>query len=359
MPSMDQETRARRVVIGVDTHKYVHVAVALDELGTVLADTAMPADRSGYERLLEWATDQGRILAFGIEGTGSYGAGLASLLRRRGQAVIEVMRPDRRERRLNGKSDLLDALNAARAVLAGTAKATPKSADGVVEMIRQVKVAKDTAVKARTSAMITLKALVVNVDPELREQLQGLAKMALVERCAGFRPGEPDTLVAASKHALRALARRWRDLHAEVRAHEELLERLVRQVAPQLLDAFGIGADTAGEMLIVAGDNPERIRTEAAWAKLCGVAPIPASSGKTTRHRLNRGGHRQANAALYRTVIVRMRFHEPTIAYVERRMAEGRTKAEIIRCLKRFLAREIWALMRPLREQPRTLPEAA
>lgn len=141
--------------------------------------------------------------------------------------------------------------------------------------------------------------------------------------------------------------------------HEALLEKLVGQLAPQLLETFGIATDTAAEILIVAGDNPERIRTEAAWAKLCGVAPIPASSGTTTRHRLNRGGHRQANAALYRTVIVRMRFHEPTIAYVERRMAEGRTKAEIIRCLKRFLAREIWALMRPLREQPQEIKNAA
>lgn len=267
--------------------------------------------------------------------------------------MLEVARADRRERRLNGKSDLLDAVNAARAVLAGTARATPKSADGTVEMLRQIKVAKDTAVKARTSAMIALKALIVNVEPELREQLQPLPRMALIERCAGLRPREVDTPLAASKHALRSLARRWKELHAEITAHEELLEHLVREVAPQLLEAFGIAADTAAELLIVAGDNPQRIRTEAAWAKLCGVAPIPASSGTTTRHRLNRGGHRQANAALYRTVIVRMRFHEPTIAYVERRLAEGRTKAEIIRCLKRFLAREVWALMRPLRERAR------
>jgi transposase len=216
----------RRVAIGVDTHKYVHVAVALDELGTPLANTAMPADRAGYERLLQWATVQGTIVAFGVEGTGSYGAGFASLVRRRGHKVVEVVRQDRRERRLNGKSDVLDALNAGRAVLAGTATASPKSADGVVEMIRQVKVAKDTAVKARTSAMITLKALIVNVHPELREELQALAKMALVERCAGFRPGEPDSPLAASKHALRSLARRWRDLHAEIRAHEALLEEL-------------------------------------------------------------------------------------------------------------------------------------
>ena len=282
--SMTQNTRPRRVAIGVDTHKHVHVAVALDELGTRLGDVAIAVDRPGYERLLGWASGYGKVLAFGIEGTGSYGAALASLARRRGHTVIEVARPDRRERRLQGKSDLLDAENAARAVLAGTATATPKSADGVVEMLRQVKVAKDTAVKARTAAIVTLKALMVTAPPELREQL---------------------------------------------------------------VEAFGIGPDTAAEVLIVAGDNPERIRTEAAWAKLCGVAPIPASSGMTKRHRLNRGGHRQANAALYRTVIVRMQYQDSTRAYVARRVAEGRTKAEIIRCLKRFVAREIWALYAP------------
>jgi len=356
---MDQEARPRRVVIGVDTHKYVHVAVALDELGTAIADTSVPVDRAGYQRLLEWANEQGKVLAFGIKGTGSYGVGLASFVRRHGYKVIEVVRPDRRERRLNGKSDLLDAHSAARTVLAGTATATPKSADGTVEMIRQLKVAKDTAVKGRTVAMIALKSLIVNADPELREELQGLPKMALVDRCVHLRPGKVDSPVAASKYVLRSMARRWRDLNEETKKHEVLLESLTRQLAPQLLDAFGVAADTAAEMLIVAGDNPERIHSEAAWAKLCGVAPIPASSGMTTRHRLSRSGHRQANAALYRVVIVRMRLHEPTIAYVERRMAEGRTKKEIIRCLKRFLAREIWALMRPLREQQREVPEAA
>lgn len=173
----------------------------------------------------------------------------------------------------------------------------------------------------------------------------------------GARPGPVNTPGAATKHALRALARPWRDLDAEVKEHEAILGSPTAQVAPQLVGAFGIGADTAAEVLIVAGDNPERIRTEAAWAKLCGVAPIPASSGTTTRHRLNRGGHRPANAALYRAVIVRMQHHEATKAYVARRTAEGRTKAEIIRCLKRFLAREIWVLMRPLRERPNSCPE--
>jgi transposase len=352
---MTETDRRRRVAVGVDTHKHVHVAVALDELGTFLGDIAIPVDAVGYERLLNWAGAFGKLVAFGVEGTGSYGVGLAGYLRRHGHKVIEVARPDRRDRRLRGKSDRLDAENAARAVLAGSATATPKDADGVVEMLRQVKVAKDTAVKARTAAMIALKSLIVTAPEELREQLDGLPKMSLIARCAALRPGKLDSPLAAAKHAIRSLARRWRDLSAEIRGHEAVLDKLTREVAPQLVDAFGIGADTAAEMLIVAGDNPERIRSEAAWAKLCGVAPIPASSGTTTRHRLNRGGHRQANSALYRTVIVRMQHHAPTRAYVTRRTEEGRTKREITRCLKRYLAREVWALMRPLRQTGKPL----
>jgi hypothetical protein len=356
--SIAENERPRRIAIGIDTHKFIHVAVALDELGTFLSDIAVSVDQGGYERLRRWATSQGRVIAFGIEGTASYGAGVTSFLRRHGHPIVEVARADRRDRRLRGKSDLRDAENAARAVLAGRATAIPKSADGVVEMLRQIKVAKDTAVKARTSAMITLQALLVTAPPELGEELGDLSKTLLSERCLALRPGKVETPLAAAKHVLRSLARRWRDLSAEIKNHEALLSGLTRELAPQLVDAFGVGPDTAAEVLIVAGDNPRRIRTEAAWARLCGVAPIPASSGTTTRHRLNRGGHRQANAALYRTVIVRMQHHEPTRAYVARRTEEGRTKKEIIRCLQRFLAREIWALMRPLREGSDMLPEA-
>ena len=281
---------------------------------------------------------------FAIEGTGSYGAGLTSAVRRRQVGVIEVMRTDRRDRRLRGKSDTLDAENAARAVLAGKADAIPKTADGTVEMIRQIKVAKDVAVKARTSAMITLKTVLVTAGlTDVRQSLQPLPKMALIARCAALRPGPVTTIPAATKHTLRSIARRWQLLDAEIKVHEKILAELTTSIVPQLTAAFGVGPDTAAELLIVAGDNPDRVRSEPAFAKLCGVAPIPASSGMTSRHRLNRGGHRQANAALYRTVIVRMQYHAPTKAYVARRTAEGKTKSEIIRCLKRLLARELWA----------------
>jgi transposase len=332
----------RPVTVGVDTHKHIHVAVALSEYGQRLGDVTVAADPGGYEQLLDWARSFGEPWCFGVEGCGSYGQGLVRHLRRHGQRVVEAGRPDRRDRRERGKSDPIDAENAARAVLAGKATGVPKTADGTSEMIREIKIARDTAVKARTSAIITLKALVVTAPDELRHELQPLSKARLRDRCAGLRPGEMSTPLAAAKHALRALARRWQDLEQEIKEHDRLLDTLTAKTAPALREAFGIGVDVAAEMLVLAGDNPKRIRSEAAFAKLCGASPIPASSGATQRHRLNWAGHRQANSALYRSVIVRMRFHPPTIAYVQRRTAEGKSKREIIRCLKRYLAREIY-----------------
>ena len=238
---------------------------------------------------------------FGIEGTGSYGVGLARAVGRAGHRVAEVNRADRRLRRAAGKSDTIDAEAAARAVLAGQATSTPKTADGAVEMMRQLKIARDTAVKARTTAMVTLKQIIVNAPPLLREPLQALTSRALVTRCARLRPGPLDTPVASGKHVLRSLARRWLALADEVAMHDRHLARLTAETSPTLREGFAVGANTAAAMLITFGDNPDRIRSEAAFAKLCGACPIPASSGMTTgRHRLYRGGHRHANAALHR-----------------------------------------------------------
>ena len=337
----NSESKAQKVIVGVDTHKYVHVAVAIDTRGARLGDHAFVANAGGYRALIRWADTHGRVEAFGVEGTGSYGAGLTWAVRRTGHRVVEVNRGDRRTRRTAGKSDTIDAEVAARSVLAGQSTATPKTADGVVEMMRQLKIARDTAVKARTAAMITLKQLVVHAPPQLREALQALTDHRLLTRCAALRPGPLDTPAAAAKHTLRSIARRWFTLAEEITTHDRHLTRLTTETSPSLCESFGVGANTAAELLILCGDNPTRIRSEAAFAKLCGACPIPASSGRTTgRHRLYRGGHRQANAALYRAVIVRMRFHQPTRDYVARRSADGRTKREIIRCLKRFLARE-------------------
>lgn len=331
------------IIVGVDTHKYVHVAVAIDALGMRMASCSAPADRAGYAELVSWARTLGTIEAFGIEGTGSYGVGLASFVRRQAIRVVEVSHCDRRKRRNNGKSDTVDAETAARSVLAGIATAVPKTADGAAEMVRQVKVARDTAVKAKTAAIITLKTLIVNAPGELREALEPLTDRKLIDRCARLLPGAliADT-TASTKHALRALAVRWLALSTEIDTHDDLLDTITQAAVPTLREAFGIGADSAAEMMIVAGDNPTRVRSEAAFAKLCGACPIPASSGVTHRHRLFRGGHRQANAALYRIVIVRMRWHQPTLDYVGRRTAQGLSKKDIIRCLKRFVAREIY-----------------
>jgi len=330
------------VIVGVDTHKHVHVAVAIDRIGARIASCSVSADRAGYAVLVAWARALGTVEAFGIEGTGSYGVGLASFVRRQAVRVVEVSHCDRRKRRSNGKSDTIDAETAARSVLAGVSTAVPKSADGSAEMARQIKVAKDTAVKARSAAIITLKTLIVNAPSGLREQLEPLTDGKLIERCHRLKPGDVVDTTASTKHALRAIATRWLALTDEIDAHDVVLDAITLAAAPTLRNAFGIGPDSAAEMMIVAGDNPTRIRSESAFAKLCGACPIPASSGVTNRHRLFRGGHRQANAALYRIVIVRMRWHQPTIDYVARRTAQGLSKKDILRCLKRFVAREAY-----------------
>ena len=342
--------------VGIDIAKHVHWATAIDDHGQVLLDQRVANDPAALQQLIDALAGLDGEPVIGLDVVGGI-AGLAqAMLLAAGFRLVHISglavnrarqgmtggehKSDPRDARViaeqvRTRRDLpIDAENAARAVLAGTATATPKRADGTVEMLRQLKITRDTAVKTRTQAIITLKALVVTAPTDLREPLDGLSKMALIDRCAGLRPGPVTTPTAAAKHALRALARRWLALTEEIKAHDQLLQTLTTQHAPQLVAQFGIGSDTAAELLVLAGDNPERIRSEAAFAKLCGACPVPASSGKTVRHRLNRGGHRQANAALYRVVIVRMRFHQPTIDYVTRRTAEGKSKAEIIRCVK-------------------------
>ncbi|WP_262032413.1 IS110 family transposase [Microvirga sp. Mcv34] len=348
------------IIIGIDTHKEAHTAVAINGLGARLGAMTLLASSRGYQELESWAQSLGPVRAFGIEGTGSYGAGLARFLHERGHNVIEVNRPNRQIRHQHGKNDPLDAENAARAVLSGQARAAPKSGTSSVEMIRHLKVARDTAVKSRTQAMVTLKTIIVNAPTALRESLDGLTgKMTLIRHLAALRPGAMTSPTASAKATLRALARRWLMLDAEIKSHDADLDALTTACAPILKEAHGMSTGTAAEMLILVGDNPERIRSEAAFAKLCGACPIPASSGKTSRHRLNRGGHRQANAALYRVVIIRMRSHPPTLDYVRRRTAEGKGKMEIIRCLKRFVAREIFGYLCRASRPPTMLSSAS
>jgi transposase len=333
------------IIVGVDTHKDEHVAVVVDKLGVRIGQRNLPTTNVGYVSLERWASGLGEIDAFGVEGTGSYGAGLARFLRGQGHKVIEVNRPDRSTRRRLGKSDPTDAEMAARAVLAGVARNRPKSGVDEVEMIRMLKSTKDSAMKGRTQAINQMKAFTVTAPVELRAVLRGLTTNQLVARCARWRHGQLGTPTAAAKYALQSLARRHIQLTREIEALDAQLARLTAAFAPALMESFGIGPDTAAALLVTAGSNPERLKSEAAFAALCGVSPVPASSGKTNRYRLNRGGDRQANAALYRVVIVRLRYDDRTRIYFQRRMEEGKTKTEVIRCLKRYVAREVFTIL--------------
>ena len=339
---------ARRVVAGVDTHKDVHVAAVLDDLGRRLAVESFPTTRHGYCRLLRWLQSYGEVMSAGVEGCGSWGAGLARHLVAHGVSVVEVNRPNRQERRLHGKDDPIDAEAAARAVLAGTAKAIPKSGDGPVEAIRQLRVARSGAVKARTAAANQLHSLCDTAPDAVRAQLRGLSlpkKVAVVER---WRSSSRLTVEAAAKRALTTVARRWRTLDDEVRVLDQHIKAILEPVAGALLAVHGVGYETAGQLLVTAGDNPHRLRHERSFAALCDSSPVKANSGKTKRHRLNRGGDRHANSALWSIVLSRMATHAPTKAYVQRRTTEGLSKPEIMRCLKRYTARELFPLVRAI-----------
>ena len=293
--------------------------------------------------MLAWLGTLGRLERVGVEGSGVYGAGLARFLQSAGVELVEVDRPDRKTRRWQGKSDPVDAEAAARAAQAGRASGVPKTRGGKVDALRALRVARRSAVAARADAQRQIKALIVTAPDALRTTLRGLGNRKLIALCATRRPdraaaGDP---AVATTHALRVLARRHQQLSVEIDELDALIGPLVTAINPTLIGLSGVGTDVAGQLLVTAGDNPQRLRSEAAFAMLCGAAPLPASSGRTHRHRLNRGGDRQANAALYRVVLCRLRWDPRTRAYAQRRTTEGMSKPEIIRCLKRYIAREI------------------
>lgn len=339
----------RRIVGGVDTHADTHHAAVLLMNGTRLADAQFAATEAGYARLLQWLRGWGRLHAVGVEGTNSYGAGLARTVHAAGVRVVEVNWPDRQQRRLRGKSDPLDAYAAAEAVLAGRATAAPKLGTGIAEAIRALHTTRAAAVKARTATINQVRSLLVTAPAALRDHLRGHTPAALVEACGRLTP-DPTALAnpqQATQHALRSLARRHHTLNHEIRDLDRHLRQLLTQACPRLLAVHGVGVETAAQLLITLGDNPDRAHSEAAFAALCGVAPIPASSGRTTKHRLSRGGDRQANRALYLIVCTRLASCPRTRAYTTRRTAQGLSKQDIIRCLKRYLAREIYKILQP------------
>jgi transposase len=338
----DEETL---VILGVDTHADAHVAVALDGLGRRLGHKTVPSTEAGYAALVGWAEEFGTLARAGVEGSGSFGVGLARFLCTRGVEVFEVNRPNRQHRRRFGKHDTTDAEAAARALQADTATGEPKSADGIAEMVRTLHVARRSALKARTQAANQLRALLLTAPEELKAQLRGLSTAKLVATAARFRPGYPKDPRVATKLAMRSLARRHLRLSEEIAELERHIARLVSEAVPALTALRGVGTDTAASLLVAVGDNPERLRSEASFARLCGVAPVPASSGKTVRYRLNRGGNREANRALHVVALGRMSWDERTREYVARRTAEGKSKREILRCLKRYVAREVYQIL--------------
>jgi len=334
----------RPITGGVDTHLDTHVAAALDGNGGVLGVESFPTTLAGFAALAAWLAGFGPIARVGVEGTGAYGAGLARHLRGIGLEVIEVDRPNRQVRRSSGKSDTIDAVEAARAVLSGRARGIAKTADGNVEAMRVLLIAKRSGRDTRIACLNQLRHLGFTAPDELREQFRGVPKTRLADLAAGLRPRrDSDPVVHATKLAMRTIGRRVLAAIDDNDVLDAVLAALVAATAPSLLALHGVGLDTAAILLVAAGDNPERVRSEAAWAHLCGVAPLPAMTGKTThRYRLNRGGNRQANHALWRIVFTRMGSDPRTRTYVARRTTDGLSKPEIMRVLKRYVAREVY-----------------
>lgn len=335
-----------KVYGGIDTHADTHHLAVIDQAGRRLADAQIPTTATGYQAALRFLGSWPGLVSVGIECTGSYGAAVTRVVREAGITVFEVNRPNRFDRRLHGKSDPFDAYSAAEAVLGGRVSAAPKGGDGLVESLRVLRTSRSSALQARTATINQIKGMLITAPEDLRTRYKGLSTPKLIAALAASRPTPtPVTAAEATAYSLRLLARRWQALTGQIEDLAGHLQRLLDDHAPDLMRVFGCGRDTVAQLLITAGDNPDRLRSEAAFAALAGVCPIPASSGKTKRHRLNRAGDRQANSALYHIVMVRLRYNQETRDYVARRTAEGKTKMEIIRCLKRYLVRQLYPLI--------------
>ncbi|CAH0272177.1 hypothetical protein SRABI26_03694 [Arthrobacter sp. Bi26] len=332
-----------KVIAGIDTHADTHHVAIITDAGRHIADKEFLAVGSGYRKIIEFITQFGPVIAAGVEGTGSYGAELARTLTQEGIQVLEVMRPNRQGRRLKGKSDPLDAYQAAESVLAGRGTATPKARDGAVESLRVLRAERNSAMRARVAVMTQAQSILTAAPEPLRARYRGLTAAAMMAALGKSRPaGSLSEPANATAIVLKRLASRYRHLHQELALIDAELDAIITIHAPMIRDLHGVGTDVASQLLVTVGDNPERITSEAKFAALVGVAPIPASSGKTTRHRLSRGGDRQANKAIHHVALVRMMSDTRTKTYVARRRQEGKNSKEIMRCLKRYIAREIY-----------------
>ena len=349
----------RRVVGGVDTHKDLHVAAVVDEHDRVLGSRCFATTRHGYKQMLAWMRSFGQLRRIGVEATGTYGAGLLRYMQNAGVEVLEVTTPDKHDRRKRGKNDDLDAQNAAHAAFAGRRTVTPKSRDGMIESLRVLKACRKTAVAARRVALQMIHNTIICAPDELRETLRKMTRMQLIRTLAAWRPDLTDyrNVVSAYRITLKSLGRRYLELHDEIADLDTMIGAIVDELAPDLVARNSIGHGSAAQLLLTAGDNVERLQSEASFAALCGVSPVPASSGKTTRHRLNRGGDRAANSALHIIAIGRLRTDPRTKAYIAKRIAEGHSKLEAIRCLKRYIAREVFILDQPATSGRSTRPD--
>jgi transposase len=334
---------------GVDAHTDEHHVAVVDLQGRLLGAAAFPTTAAGYARLISWLRGYGTVQRVGVESTGGYAAGLVRAFQAGGIEVIEVNQPHRHARQRLGKSDAIDAELAARAALSRTATAVPKQTSGIVEAIRQLQIVRTSALKARHAALQQLTDLIVTAPEQLRSDLRhGRTMRAKAALCRKLRPDtqrlhDPEQ---AAKLALSSLARRIRELDREIGDLDHQLEGLVRAAAPRTTQLFGVGTQGASQLLVAAGQNIDRFRSEAAFAKIYGAAPIQASSGRTNRHRLDPGGHRQANRALHMIAVCRLRYCPRTQAYAAKRTSEGLNKREILRCLKRYIARETFHTLR-------------
>nr|WP_026919814.1 IS110 family transposase [Gordonia polyisoprenivorans] len=343
------------VYAGVDTHKDTHHAGIVDDDGRQISDAEFGTDRAGNEAMLEWLA-QWWVHQVAVEQTGSYGLGLTTVLREHGYTVKELNRPDPTVRATVGKSDPVDAYTAAQAARTGRADITPKDHSGIVESIRMLSTARASAVKARSVALNQIRDLVITA-PVLREKLTGLTTRKMVAVIWSWRPnrGESGDPVQGAKLALRGIAGRVRDLDTEIKAYDTQLNTLTRRAAPRLRARPQVGPMIAAQLLVTVGQCPDRIGSDAQFARLAGIAPIPASSGKTSRMRLHRGGDRHANSAVHLVVIGRLRKHENALAYREKRRAEGMADKDIIRAMKRLVARELfYALKADLKDLDHT-----
>lgn len=319
----------------------------MDKAGTVLDTTFFPTTKHGYLALIAWMKSFGVVVRVGVECTGSYGAGLTRYLALAGVPVLEVTRPDKSLRRAKGKDDTLDAISAAQAAYSGQRIRVAKDRNGQVEALRVLRTTRKTAVKCKRATLQQLHNTIVAAPDTVREQCRHVTRMHLLRALAASRPDRVafrDPSIA-TRIALKSLARRVLELNDEIADLNLLIEPLVAELAPALLALQGVGVESAGAFLVAAGDNPERLSSESSFAMMCGACPVPASSGKTSRHRLNRGGNRQANSALHMVVLSRIRIDERTQVYVKRRLVEGLSKREIMRCLKRYVAREVYQVL--------------